>query len=123
MIVVYTAEPKFPASDQHPDAVRYRMTVAGRDVWVDATGGQPTAAEVAALLNPPHRVSKATVIARLIAVGKLDAAEAALAQDRSAYWRFQAAQELASDNAEARALLTAIGADPEAILAPEDAGA
>lgn len=31
---VYSAEPKFPATDQHPDAVRYHFG----DVWVDAVG-------------------------------------------------------------------------------------
>ena len=39
---IYSAEPNFPATDQHPDAVRYQ--VAG--VWVDAIDGEPTEAEV-----------------------------------------------------------------------------
>lgn len=47
--VIYEAEPKFPATDQHPDALRYRI---GR-YWVDAVGGEPSAAEVDAILNPP----------------------------------------------------------------------
>lgn len=46
---VYAQLPKFPATDQHPDAVRY---VIG-SFWVDAIGGQPTQAEVDLFLNPP----------------------------------------------------------------------
>lgn len=51
---IYGAEPMFPATDQHPDAVRY--VVSG--YWVDAIGGEPTEADVAAALTPavipPH---------------------------------------------------------------------
>lgn len=47
--VIYSEEPKFPATDQHPDAVRYRV---GGHV-VDAVGGEPTQAEVDAVLNSP----------------------------------------------------------------------
>lgn len=46
---IYSEPPKFPATDQHPDAVRY--VVGGR--IVDAIGGQPTQAEVDAVLTPP----------------------------------------------------------------------
>lgn len=46
---VYEAEPKFPATDQHPDAVRYQIG----DWWVDAIGGEPSEDEVRALLAPP----------------------------------------------------------------------
>lgn len=46
---MYRVEPPFPATDQHPDAVRH--FVAG---WfVDAIGGEPTEAEVQAVLEPP----------------------------------------------------------------------
>lgn len=45
---IYSRAPAFPATDQHPDAVRY--TVAGK--VVDAIGGEPTAEEVAAFLAP-----------------------------------------------------------------------
>ena len=48
---IYSAEPKFPATDQHPDAVRYQV---GKN-WVDAIGGEPTQAEIDAVLNPPPR--------------------------------------------------------------------
>lgn len=50
--VVYSAEPNFPATDQHPDAVRYR--VAG--YFVDAIGGKPTVNEVQAFVSPPPAV-------------------------------------------------------------------
>lgn len=51
---VYEAEPKFPATDQHPDAVRYFID----PYWVDAIGGEPSGAEVTAFIapavRPPH---------------------------------------------------------------------
>lgn len=46
--VVYTEEPSFPATDQHPDAVRYQIG----QYWVDAIGDAPTQADVDALLTP-----------------------------------------------------------------------
>jgi len=50
--VLYEKEPDFPATDQHPDAVRYKV---GK--WtVDAIGGEPTPGEVLAVLNPPPRI-------------------------------------------------------------------
>jgi hypothetical protein len=33
--VLYEAEPDFPPTDQHPDAVRYQVG----EFWVDAVGG------------------------------------------------------------------------------------
>lgn len=44
---IYTAAPKFPAADQHPDAVRYQVGA----LFVDAIGGQPTQAEIDAVLG------------------------------------------------------------------------
>ena len=49
--VIYEKDPGFPATDQHPAAVRYQV---GNRI-VDAIGGQPTQAEVDAILNPPAR--------------------------------------------------------------------
>lgn len=46
---IYEEEPAFPATDQHPDAVRYQV---GKYV-VDAIGGEPMIEEVEAVLNPP----------------------------------------------------------------------
>ena len=48
---IYSAEPRFPATDQHPDAVRYQVGAN----WVDAIGDKPTQAEIDAVLNPPPR--------------------------------------------------------------------
>ena len=72
--IYFDDAPRFPATDQHPDAVRYtvRSDSLGRDVVVDAIGGKPTAAEVDAVLNPTVRVR--TVAEKLAAVG-LTAAE------------------------------------------------
>lgn len=47
--IVYSEEPNFPATDQHPDAVRY---VVGPHI-VDAIGGEPTLEEIEAVLHPP----------------------------------------------------------------------
>lgn len=46
---IYSVQPKFPATDQHPSAVRYQIGA----LWVDAIGGKPTQAEIDAVLNPP----------------------------------------------------------------------
>ncbi len=50
--------PDFPATDQHPNAVRYGpVTLAdGSIVFVDAIGGLPTSDEITAVLNPPAPV-------------------------------------------------------------------
>jgi len=50
--VIYEKEPNFQATDQHPDAVRYTV---GKWV-VDAIGGEPTMAEIQAILKPPKVV-------------------------------------------------------------------
>lgn len=44
---IYSAEPNFPATDQHPTAVRYRVG----QLIVDAIGGLPTQAEIDAALG------------------------------------------------------------------------
>jgi hypothetical protein len=45
---VYEQEPNFPATDQHPDAVRHKV---GR-YWVDAVGGKPSEGDVTGILSP-----------------------------------------------------------------------
>lgn len=45
--VVYSNEPSFPATDQHTNAVRYRVG----SYWVDAIGGEPTEEEVLTVLG------------------------------------------------------------------------
>lgn len=53
-IVYHGAPPEFPASDQHPDAVRYGPIIRGGvTLFVDAIGGEPTEEEIAAVLEPP----------------------------------------------------------------------
>ena len=39
--VIYEAEPDFPATQHHPDAVRYQLG----EYWVDAVGGAPAQVE------------------------------------------------------------------------------
>ncbi len=46
--VVYSEEPGFPATDQHPDAVRYQVG----EYIVDAIGKKPTMKEVEEFLHP-----------------------------------------------------------------------
>lgn len=55
----YAAEPDFPATDQHPDAVRYHVG----DWWIDAVGGAPTEDEVNAVLHPEVFPSTPALIA------------------------------------------------------------
>jgi hypothetical protein len=75
--VLYSDEPNFPASDQHPDAMRYRVG----DFWIDATGGEPTQAEIDAMLNPPapRSVMPFQASRALLQFGMLDTVEAAVA--------------------------------------------
>lgn len=77
------------------------------------------ALEVAALAMP-YEVRKLLVIDRLQASGFFTKAMAALGAPGSlTYERWQAAQSIASDDPEVRALLAAVGADPDSILARE----
>jgi hypothetical protein len=66
-----------------------------------------------------YEISKLTVIDRLAAASKFDAALAALKTNDLLYEQWSAAQFIRSDNADARALFTAVGVDPDVILAPE----
>lgn len=47
--------PDFPATEQHPEAVRYGPMPLpnGGSVFVDALDGEPTLAEVMAIVEPP----------------------------------------------------------------------
>lgn len=77
--VIYTSEPRFPASDQHPDAVRYRVS----GYWVDAIGGEPTPEDVAAVLaaSQPQAEDRLAdleqTIKRMAASGKISGDELA----------------------------------------------
>lgn len=107
---------------------------AGLLAW-RAGGGVPTGiaseAELDAVLvaaghgdrapHPPKRtVPKSMIIARLIAAGKIGDARAALDADAATYARWWAPDRPAinHDDPDALALLAAIGADPETIMAP-----
>jgi hypothetical protein len=71
--------------------------------------------------NPPRRaVLKSVIIARLIAAEKIAAAKATLESDAALYARWWAPDRPAihHDDADALALLGAIGADPATIMAP-----
>jgi hypothetical protein len=71
--------------------------------------------------DPPARrlVRRSVIVDRLQAAGKLPAARAALdAADLYTRERWSAREAIYADDPTAIALLQAIGADPEAILAP-----
>jgi hypothetical protein len=71
VLAVYEHEPKFPATDQQPGAQRYAVG----NLWVDTLGGEPTQAEIDAVLHPPQ-VKQETVAdlrATLIAKGVITA--------------------------------------------------
>jgi hypothetical protein len=67
---IYEQEPAFPPTDQHPDAVRFKVG----DWWVDAIGGEPTLAEVEAIARPSQRpaaveefkAKRETTVSRLV---------------------------------------------------------
>ena len=67
---------------------------------------------------PPEYISKLTIIDRLIVASKFDAAMAALdASDRQTRERWTAATLIDKQDVEVVALLTAIGADINVIMA------
>lgn len=54
ILIAHQIPPSTPATNQHPDAVRYGpYPIGGVDWWVDATGGQPSQAAVEAMLGTP----------------------------------------------------------------------
>lgn len=55
--IYHDQEPSFPATAQHPDAVRYKIG----EQWVDAVGGKPTQADVDAILTPSKLSAELTV--------------------------------------------------------------
>lgn len=109
--------PGFPASDQHPDAVRYRVGA----YWVDAVGGEPTLAAVEAFLTPPpppREFDADVVIAALKQAGKLAATETAATatpkdKDRF-YWQRRAS--FVESNPKLARLALAAGWDVRAIF-------
>jgi len=68
---------------------------------------------------PPRReVPKLLIVDRLIQAGLIDQAIAALSSNAVARFRWDAANVVFADDEQVLGLLTAIGADPEVILAP-----
>jgi hypothetical protein len=67
---------------------------------------------------PPRLIDKLTIVDRLIAAGKIEAALSALASDAVTKARWDAAVHIDTTDPVVTGLLTAIGADPVAILAP-----
>lgn len=65
----------------------------------------------------PHRVSKYTIITRLEAAGKFAQALAVLRSDDLLYEKWSAVTVIHSDDKPARDLFTAIGLDPDEMLA------
>lgn len=51
---LYSGEPNFPASRQHPDAIRYRIG----EWWVDADGPAPTQADIDEFRFPAAQVAE-----------------------------------------------------------------
>lgn len=69
---------------------------------------------------PTHKVPTVLIVQRLKAAGKLTAAITALEVPENVEVKYEwyAATEVPADHAELRALITAVGADVDAILAP-----
>jgi hypothetical protein len=79
--VYHGTEPKFPATDQHPDAVRYGpLTIDGAVYFVDAIGGAPSDDDIRAALNPPpplpSQISDRQFFQQLAIAGAISQAEA-----------------------------------------------
>lgn len=70
--------------------------------------------------SPKRTVAKSTIVSRLIETGKIEAAYAALTADPAAWARWVASDRpvINYDDPDAIALLNAIGANPDEILAP-----
>lgn len=84
---VYTSAPVFPATEQHPDAVRYAVG----PYIVDAIGGAPDLAAVEVMLIPsvPRQVSRLQARVALHRAGLLAPIETAVAQaggELQIYW-------------------------------------
>ena len=52
-VIYHNKKPKFPATDNHPDAKRYIIDHPDRGIlYVDAIGDEPTIDEINVFLNP-----------------------------------------------------------------------
>ena len=100
-----------------PDVVRAKIEAEWTPEVVAAYIAETTKAEPE---DGKRLVPKSVIVSRLIAAGKIGAAKAALDASPAAFARWFASDRPAinHDDPDALALLTAIGADPETILAP-----
>ena len=91
--------------------------VVGADkVTIHTTARDMTEDEIKAATP---RVPTYVIVRRLEAAKLIDAAEAALTQNRTLFRRFYTVGAILVTDPDARGFLSAIGADPDAILAPE----
>lgn len=73
----------------------------------------------ASSVPPYHKVSTYRILRRLEDAGLIDVADAALNANRTLFRRFYTVGAISADEPDAREFLKKIGADPDAILAPE----
>jgi hypothetical protein len=99
----------------HPGLIVVAVPKSAQIGWVKI-GGKWQAAPPPPVL--PWRTSKARIIDRLHAAGKLIAALDAVEADRVLKARWDAASAIMSDDADFRAFMAAIGVDADAMLAP-----
>jgi hypothetical protein len=102
------------------DDAAYRQFVAAGGI-ATAIGSEAELQGVlrAANVPPYHGVSTYRIVRRLEDAGLIDAADAALSQDKNLWRRFYTVGTVPADDPNALALLKAVGADPLVILAPE----
>lgn len=87
---VYEQDPGFPATDQHPSAARFQISV-GRWRFCDAIGGQPSQAELDAFLGTDAagqaQAARLATDAADLAAAKIDNAIMALVNSTPAQLR------------------------------------
>ena len=104
-----------------PDAIFSEVDDDYESIIWDDPRAQPSAADVeAANGTPVHDVSKFTIITRLVEANKFAEALAALKADDLLYEKWSTVQVVHSNDQAARDLFTAIGLDPDVILAFEE---
>jgi len=92
ILVVYSEEPDFPASDQQPDAVRAHIGA----YWVDYTDVEPSLSEVMTFLSPEVQQMLGPISAATLGIldGEVTGIEtsinfgAAFMVDVETYWAF-----------------------------------
>lgn len=109
-----------PRAIFHPDIVTAIVEVEAGSVVAGAVYADGAFTNPAAPPAPRRLIRKALIIDRLQAAGLLAAGRAALdAADLYTQERWNVRTEIYVDDPAAIAMLNAIGADPEVILAPE----